>query len=606
MSLCLHRVLDELNSKIQKDHRENSTLPKIAKNTRREKDEENNKNQKEKGKKQSEDLRERATKEKERNEKIPKPKGKQPSKPPRTSWNSSEPLVTTKPWKSSGAKISDNTAKTAATVKTKGKKELKKKAEASRTTESRTEKNLKVPNMVASKPPPGEAASSELKEAPLDMDLKDRGSTGLHSGCSNVTEQSLMGTWRPSEPESTQNIRRSFNTSTTEPRSSKSSRLDFPSETLSPEVSLKSDVTDQTNSTQKLGQTSREPPEEAAASPTLKISSGDDQRADTITAVLKMSAASDQQTNQDSTHTLILNLQEVSSSEAPSNIRVQKVSEATKEPSKPSVGLLTIRDVAELLMVTQQVSCCPSNTDVDEDQTCSTLRPGANQTDTPDASGGRSSEDPGCSELSMSKISTESKTTSITSTATSGPRVLNASDKENREDLALSVKKLLKTSNHSSENRKSWRPPRCRSLTGGVKWKPGSLSLRQAPAALTRCSTETRQRRDDGTNTSTVDPPDSTSADLRASRRSSVFQHQDPEDLKDSLPCSSPPPPPPPPSCTPLLLPPSSTPLIPLVSTIKNHSPPGFPHSLRSELLQKIRQFDGATVFIKLKKQTTK
>ncbi|KAG8005927.1 Tyrosine-protein kinase Tec, partial [Nibea albiflora] len=61
------RVLDELNAKIQKDHRENSTLPKIAKTPRREKDDGDDKTRrgKDKDKKQSENVDEKVNKEKE-------------------------------------------------------------------------------------------------------------------------------------------------------------------------------------------------------------------------------------------------------------------------------------------------------------------------------------------------------------------------------------------------------------------------------------------------------------------------------------------------------------------------------------------------------------
>ncbi|XP_070711270.1 cyclin-dependent kinase-like 4 [Pempheris klunzingeri] len=63
------RVLDELNAKIQKEHRENSTLPKIAKTSRQEKDEGDEKNRRGKDKKQSEDMVEKVNKEKERKDK---------------------------------------------------------------------------------------------------------------------------------------------------------------------------------------------------------------------------------------------------------------------------------------------------------------------------------------------------------------------------------------------------------------------------------------------------------------------------------------------------------------------------------------------------------
>ena len=83
------RFLDELNAKIQKDHRENSTLPKITKTPRRERNEGDDRNRRSKEKKQTEDLDERGNKEKERkeDEKMEKTKGKQPSTALRQFWD---------------------------------------------------------------------------------------------------------------------------------------------------------------------------------------------------------------------------------------------------------------------------------------------------------------------------------------------------------------------------------------------------------------------------------------------------------------------------------------------------------------------------------------
>ncbi|KAM6960349.1 uncharacterized protein LKV04_021911 [Tautogolabrus adspersus] len=110
------RFLEELNAKIQKDHRENSTLPIIAKTQRREKDDVHGKNQRRKDKKQSEDSEEKFNMEKEkrdkgdREDKLPKTKAKQPSKP-KNIHNTSEPLMSTKQSKTSGAKTTDNAAR---------------------------------------------------------------------------------------------------------------------------------------------------------------------------------------------------------------------------------------------------------------------------------------------------------------------------------------------------------------------------------------------------------------------------------------------------------------------------------------------------------------
>ncbi|XP_032438036.1 cyclin-dependent kinase-like 5 [Xiphophorus hellerii] len=85
------RFLDELNTKIQKDHRENSTLPKIP-TTLPEKDKGDDKNCKNKDKKQSEQTEEKVNK-----DKTEKTKGKQPSKLSKTIHTTNESFVTKQP-----------------------------------------------------------------------------------------------------------------------------------------------------------------------------------------------------------------------------------------------------------------------------------------------------------------------------------------------------------------------------------------------------------------------------------------------------------------------------------------------------------------------------
>ncbi|RVE60808.1 hypothetical protein OJAV_G00184290 [Oryzias javanicus] len=79
------RFLEELSVKIQKEQRETSTLPKINKTPRSERDEKHNTG---KDKKQNKDLDERTSK-----EKMEKSKGKPPLKIFKTSRNTSEPLL---------------------------------------------------------------------------------------------------------------------------------------------------------------------------------------------------------------------------------------------------------------------------------------------------------------------------------------------------------------------------------------------------------------------------------------------------------------------------------------------------------------------------------
>ncbi|XP_041634882.1 serine/threonine-protein kinase MAK-like [Cheilinus undulatus] len=207
------RFLDELNAKIQKDHRENSTLPKIAKSQKRDKDDVNDKNQRRKDKKQSEGLEEKFNKEKEkgnkedREDKLPKTKSKQPSKP-KNMHNTSEPSVSTKQPKTSGAKIPETAAKVTkinhgqTAMKSKpGKAEFKKEPEISKPTRTRTSDSLetsktaadlKNDNMVDTKPKHGKAASLEPREDNLEnTNKKERNSMGAHSSCSENTSTSV-------------------------------------------------------------------------------------------------------------------------------------------------------------------------------------------------------------------------------------------------------------------------------------------------------------------------------------------------------------------------------------------------------------------------------
>ncbi|XP_076581065.1 uncharacterized protein LOC143317034 [Chaetodon auriga] len=274
------RVLDELNAKIQKDHRENSTLPKIAKTPRREKDEGDDKNRRGKDKKQSEDMDEKVNKEKEkresREEKRWKTKGKQPSKPPKTIWSTSEPLMSTKQSKTSGGKIINNAAKMTVAMRSKPGKAtgavLRQEPEISKPTNtftsdsleaSKAATDLKDDTTMAAKH--WKVASPEPREShSKNTDTKDKNSTDLGSSHSDNTVSN------PS-----QGIGKSWNNSNTKvPKLTKNSTTGHPYDSSSPKASLKStmDPTD-INLTQKMGQISAtEYPEGAATAVASKIS----------------------------------------------------------------------------------------------------------------------------------------------------------------------------------------------------------------------------------------------------------------------------------------------------------------------------------------------
>ncbi|KAK5848124.1 hypothetical protein PBY51_005768 [Eleginops maclovinus] len=260
------RFLDELNAKIQKDHRENSTLPKITKTLRREGED---KNRRSKEKKHAEDEDERSNKEKERKEeeKIEKTKGKQPSKLSKTIRNPSEPLISTKQCKTLGVKM-DNAAKTTVQMKSKPGKvtvgDLRKEPETSKSTKTftldsldatKTATDLKDNNTVVAKQ--GKGASLETRE---DHSRTHGGTSGLNSSFSDnivphFTERNVTEIGRSTKSEPSQDFGKNW-TNTKVPKLSKTATADQPIGMSSPRASLKPTI-DRTDSnfTQKTAKT---------------------------------------------------------------------------------------------------------------------------------------------------------------------------------------------------------------------------------------------------------------------------------------------------------------------------------------------------------------
>uniref|UniRef100_A0A8C6TND1 Protein kinase domain-containing protein n=1 Tax=Neogobius melanostomus TaxID=47308 RepID=A0A8C6TND1_9GOBI len=148
------RFSDELNAKIQKDHRENSTLPKIPKTARQAKDEAEEK-ERQKTHKLPDNMDEKLKTKKDKDpseEKVTKTKTKQSSKLHKTSQNASE--TSTKPLKTTAPK--DNAAKTTTPMK----------AKPGKTTE--VQETAKMANIIPSlKAKPGKASSPEPKQDDL-------------------------------------------------------------------------------------------------------------------------------------------------------------------------------------------------------------------------------------------------------------------------------------------------------------------------------------------------------------------------------------------------------------------------------------------------------
>ncbi|XP_054457383.1 uncharacterized protein LOC129093395 [Anoplopoma fimbria] len=662
------RFLDELNAKIQKDHRENSTLPKINKTPRRERNEGDDKNRRSKDKKQPESVEEKVNKE---------TKGKQPMKLSKTIRDNSEPLMSTKQSKTSGAKMINNAAKSTVAMKGKAGKaagaELKKEQEISKSTKTLTSDSLEVTKTatdlkdnepVAAEPKDGKVGRDHLKT----MDSKDRDPSGLHSSYSDKIVSSAS-----------QDFGKSWNNSNSiMPQLSKSSTTEHPNGSLSPKAFLKStiDRTD-TNLTQKMGKMSTAENIEGAS--TAQPSSNDHNEVTTptipsVTKPRKTTMISEHRANMETeqrgtpecpkvlpsnprppkttshfgpkmtqnktslstspsktltsdvsresstvfmeaspAHSIITHFPNSMLTKTGSSSNTQPTNDTACVPNKPSRGLPTDRELSEVTIAskTQQDSCYTSNKDFKEDHQCLKMSPStktaANHTEISDVSDGDNKGSPEFLEpssvhqdFSNSKSTTESRSmpNEILKTNTSGGaailKTIKVSDKENREDLALSMSislvtkssvnqtsKVSRTSNieqksNSNETEadiKNLKNPHFKSFIGDAK-KP-TKSNPTMTRKKTTFPTEARKKRDnperdDTTNISTI--TDSTSftstatPDPKASTRSLVFHNTETTDV--SGPQSSPPPPPPPPSSTPLLLPPSSTPLIPSFSVI--------------------------------------
>lgn len=648
VSLCLYRILDELNVKIQKDHRENSTLPKIAKTPRREKDEGDEKNRRGKDKKQSEDMVEKVNKEKEKRDKdcgeenTAKTKGKQPLKPFKTIRNTSELLISTKQSKTFGAKVIDNVAKTTVSMKSKPGKatgaELRKEPEISKLTKTPTSDSLEASNTATDRKDTLVAKTKSKVIAPeprgghlKNTDTNNRESSGMCSSCSqhvvsSVTEKNVMETWRSPKNEPRPGFVKSHPNGSSSPQDYLKSTIDH------------AEVMD-TNLTQKMGTISNtEYPEGAATA--VKISNQ---------AETSLTLKASQSLSNDHIGVAITTIPSVTKPRKTSTISEHQTDCSTTDAEQrrtfecPPRGFPTDGEITDVSIATKtlQDSCNISNKEIEEHHRCLKMSPAtktaANHIVISDASGEDYKENPESSEpctihqqsTSQSKITAESRTTSTlmpnevpktnTSVGTTIPKTLKVSDKENRDNLELSVSisvttkssanqisKVSRSSNieqknNSSEaepNIKSLKPPHSKSLFGEPKTKHGSLNNHTNKSITTvtlktqktTFPTEVRKKREnpernDTTNISTIADSISftstTTPDHEASTRDSVFHNMDTADVKEfdfCVPHSSPPPPPPPPSSTPLLIPPSSTPLIPSSSVISTSSPASSDH----------------------------
>lgn len=617
----LNRVLDELNAKIQKDHRENSTLPKIAKTPRREKDEGDDKTRrgKDKDKKQSENMDEKVNKEKEKEggeEKISKTKGKQPSKLPKSILNKSEPLMSTKQSKTLDAKIVDNAAKPSVAMRSKAAKatgaELRKEPEISKPTKSLTSDSLEAPTtatdlkdskMVVAKPRHGKVGSPDPRKDHLkNMDTKDRDSTGLPSSCPNNKMSRVS-----------QDSGKSKNNSNTKvPKLSKYSTTDHPNDNSSAKSTT--DPTD-TNLTKTEGPTT--------ALTSMIVNSG--QLETSLTLKVSLLSSNDHievkttTTSEHQTHRSDMDTEQRRTSECPQVLPSNpKSSSSTSNSGPKNTKSKSSLCTSPSKTLTSDLSTQSSIVFVDVSPTHSTtmlskgtLKTGTSS-DTKPTNSTTSIPNKPSRELTEESSSSISVLSEIPKTNTSvGTTVLKSlKDKENIEDSAFSdfisttskslvnpSSKVSRSSNIEQKNSsnevelniKSLKNPHSKSLIGEPKTKHGSFSNHTksttAMTQKTRLSTEVRKKRDNPENINTTNistTADSASftttatPDHKALTKSSVFHNMDTADVNElefSSLYSSPPPPPPPPSSTPLLLPPSSTSVIPSISVISNNSP---------------------------------
>ncbi|KAM3590663.1 uncharacterized protein V6R79_014055 [Siganus canaliculatus] len=611
------RILDELNAKIQKDHRENSTLPQITRTPRREKDG-NDKNGEDM--KPSEDMdklnRDKAKRDKEAaEEKTPKTKGKLPSKSLKASQNTSESALPTRQTKPAAAKMTDKVAKMALSLKNKPGKvanlEPRKDPGTSKQTKSFNSNPMDASETAThltdslAKPEPGKAAaSSESRKTLLkNVAMKGRNVTGLQSGpsdskVSNDANSKPKGDVETSFSTSTPKVPKLSQCSTKESQSSRPDPREVPSAAKPPKTTSESPINSSSSES-----------EQTKASE-ITTTTGPKMSPSTILSKTSTSDVSAQSS------TVSTKTGPTQGTTTPPEVHMQsdlckdmKPAEgSTYLPSKLLRDLPAQRQPTEINITTrnQPNSRSSLNKDAQEDSGFLTMtletKATGNHMDTPET----------LDEWSTSnfRMTTEARTTKglpkpNTSSGTAVPKTLNVSDKENQEDLATTKTLVTQTSrglrsqsielkNNSREvepNLKSLKPPRCKSLIAEPKTKLGScISHNKCTSTQkNRFSVESKKKRAQWNKAPTTSSiMDSTVIpDPEPPTTDSGFQNMDASSM-NQLEFSSPPPPPPPPSSTPLLFPPSSTSLIPSIVTSNtvamNHRAQGFhpgSHSLR-------------------------
>lgn len=541
--------MDELNSKIQKDHRENSTFPKITKNPR--KDERDEKNCNGKDKKQPEDTDDKVNK-----EKMEKVKGKQPLKLSKTP-RQSEPLISTKQSKG-GSKVIHNAAQSPMALKSKAGKAagvaLKKESEIPKITRTltfdssetiKTVANLDVANSTVAKPKHERALSSDIREDPMRIIKNMHGSDNTVSGRTekNTPESSRLYQFESSQ-DFEQKMHKTIKKGSQLLKQSTTDHLNFCS---SPKPSVESAThwskTDLPIKSPKLGINHHiEVHTTLCITKQCETNSHTDQTAD-----------SEERKTSRSTEVLSLNL-------------------------KPSVSTSKMNNSSSKLLP-QHINCR-------EDKETK-LGMHVSHSSDGDYKVHPESSEPCCLHQQSTKPKTSTEVTTISNENTiigAGLRTtLNVLNKENQEDIVLTVpisatanSSVTQTSNVSSGNDKQnnssdfesdikgWKVPHSKYLVGESKTKSGSF---RDHMRSTRKMNDNPERKDKASISSVPDVTSVTSTETlhhKALTRSSVLHNEDNADFAEldlSVSCSSPPP-----------HPPSSTTLVNSL-VIKTHGP---------------------------------
>ncbi|XP_030609701.1 uncharacterized protein LOC115797301 [Archocentrus centrarchus] len=590
------RFLEELNAKIQKDHRENSTFPKITKNPR--KDEGDVRSCRGKDKKQHEGMNEKVNK-----EKMEKTKRKHPLKVSKTTRHS-EPMSSTKQSKS--GKVIQDAAQSSMAIKSKAGKatgiDSKKESEIPTLTKTLTLDLSETSRMVACLENNNSASAKPKHEHVLSPDTReDHENTAL---C--ATEKSTQDISRLCKLESSQEFEKKLDkTNKKVSKLLKHSTTDHLNFTLSSKPSVES-ATDWST----IGLPLKSNKDHIEIHTTLFVINQCETNAG-VEDLTNQTADSDQRKTSGHPKGPSSNPKPSRSiSEMNNSLLPTSKSHTSDLPTQSSTVFMEASPPQSNKVFGSSSKELPEHIHLREDNDIK------EDMKILHSSGGeyKWNLESSClhqQSISKPKTCTETKTTSNERTF----ETLNVSDKENQENLALtvsvsatanlSVAQTTNTSGSSAKEKqnntsafesdvKSWKVPQSKCLVGGeFKMKSSSFSdhmtstvfpQTQKPTLATDHSKMNENpEQTDKTNISSG--PDLTSVTstetlhLKALTRSSVLHNKDSADLNEfdlSVSCFSSPPPS---SSIPLLLPPSSTSLV-NSSIVRTHSSAISDHSI--------------------------